>query len=81
MQMLIKMVPSKTILYGDLNSDGKVTIADALKLARFKNGLVELTEAQKHIADVNCDGKLDDDDISLISKYETKLIDVLPVNQ
>jgi uncharacterized protein YjdB len=54
---------------GDANSDGKVTIMDAVKIARFLVGLETLTDIQKLEADYNGDNKVTIMDAQAIAKY------------
>ena len=46
-------------LKGDVNGDGKVNIPDAVRLAYFVNGMVNLTKKQTVNADINDNGKVD----------------------
>lgn len=43
---------------GDVNGDGKVTIMDAVKIAKYVIGCETLTDVQKQAADFNGDGKV-----------------------
>lgn len=43
---------------GDVNGDGKVSIADAKLVLKTVAGLTMLTESQKQVADINNDGKI-----------------------
>ena len=54
---------------GDANSDGKVTIMDAVKIARSLVGLEPLTDSQKLAADFNGDGRVTIMDAQGIAKY------------
>lgn len=51
--------PEGTGVKGDVNADGKVTVADATILLRASVGLVTLTAAQQADGDMNGDGKVD----------------------
>ena len=46
------------VLKGDVNSDGKITIMDAVKIARSLIGQETLTETQKSAADFNGDDRV-----------------------
>lgn len=70
---------SEDIIYGDVNSDGEVTIADVLALNKNLLTGGELSEAARKCADVDKDGKPTNADVLNILKYTVKLIDVLPV--
>jgi len=49
----VRSVPlSRVVLYGDVNGDGAVTVADALLALRAAVGLATLTDAQRAAADV-----------------------------
>jgi len=54
---------------GDVNGDGKVTIMDAVKIARAVIGLETLTDAQKAAADFNGDGRVTIMDAQKIALY------------
>lgn len=70
-----------TIQPGDVNSDGEVTIADAVRLSRYVAEDAELTPAmtaeQLQCADVNGDKIVDAGDITLIARYLAHLVDTL----
>ncbi|TNJ61557.1 hypothetical protein FE784_34350 [Paenibacillus hemerocallicola] len=55
-----------TVLKGDVNGDGKVTPADALYITKYTQGLIQLTNDQKAILDMNDDSKVDADDLKII---------------
>lgn len=54
---------------GDLNGDGKVTMADVLRLARGAAGHVTLTEQEQRMGDVNGDGKITMTDVIRVARY------------
>lgn len=54
---------------GDANSDGKVTIMDAVKIARSLVGLETLTANQNLAADFDGNGKVTIMDAQGIAKY------------
>ncbi len=54
---------------GDVNGDGKVTIMDAVKIARAVIGLETLSDAQKAAADFNSDGRVTIMDAQKIALY------------
>ena len=58
-----------SIIYGDGNSDGKITSIDLLKMQRFIVGLGGLTEIQTKAADVNKDNKLNSVDLLHTQRY------------
>jgi len=43
---------------GDVNTDGQVTVVDAMFVAQYTVGLRTLTSAQLAVADVNNDGQV-----------------------
>lgn len=57
-----------TTLTGDVNFDGRVTPADALKVYKASIGGLELNDLQKSVADVNSDGKITPSDALKIYK-------------
>jgi Ca2+-binding EF-hand superfamily protein len=54
--------------WGDVDSDGYITNADAQKLSKFiaEDRNVRLTDAEKRRADVDTDGKITTDDVVAI---------------
>ena len=54
---------------GDLNSDGKVTMADVIRLARGAAGYVTLTEQEQAAGDVTGDGKITMADVIRVARY------------
>lgn len=65
-------------LKGDVNSDGEVDAADAIKIARYDAGLDEYSQEDyaklKASGDVNGDGRVDAGDAVLIRRYDAGLI-------
>ena len=68
-QTLITLEPSDSATLGDLNGDGKVTMADVLRLARGAAGYVTLTEQEQQAGDVTGDGKITMADVIRIARY------------
>lgn len=60
------VVAAKNIMKGDVNGDGKVTPADALFITKYMNGTINLTDEQKQILDMNDDGIVNADDVTII---------------
>lgn len=63
-------VPTTTVtqvMYGDANSDGKITAADVLIIRKKIAG--QNVTLNEDASDVNCDGKLTASDVLLIRKY------------
>ena len=69
------------VLYGDVNEDGEISLADAALLTQYCNGLRMLTEAQLAAADLNGDSEVNMDDAALLIRYVNGLIDQLPANE
>ena len=63
------IVPVTGGIKGDVNGDGKVTIMDAVKIAKYIIGLETLTDEQKKLADYNGDGKVTIMDAQAIAKF------------
>lgn len=66
-------------MYGDVNCDGEVGIADVLALNKNLLGGEALTAQGEINADVDRDGKPTNADVLNILKYSVKILDVLPV--
>ncbi|MGN1402716.1 MAG: dockerin type I repeat-containing protein [Ruminococcus sp.] len=71
-------VSSDSVLYGDINLDGKISIIDAVLLNKATNGSVTLNEQARKNADCNANGELDADDAITLLKFLVHLIDSLP---
>ena len=54
------------MLRGDLDGDGKITMNDLLLLRMHLNDNVPLTPAQRSAADVNKDGAVNSEDLTLL---------------
>lgn len=70
----------EAVSYGDLNGDGEITVADALRVYQFINGSVELTDGQAAAADVNGDGEITAADALLVYRYVSGAITSFPVD-
>ena len=66
-----------TILMGDVNGDGSVTVQDATVLQKYLAGLVTLSDEQLAVADTNGDGSVTVADATVIQKYLAGLVTVL----
>ena len=62
----VLFVIDKTVQPGDMDSDGKLTSADALMVLKIVEGELEPTDEQRLLADVNGDGKIDSNDARII---------------
>ena len=65
--------------YGDVNVDGKVTIADAVLLNKYLVKSASLTDNQKANADCKFDGAITSDDTLALLKYIVGTYDTLPI--
>jgi hypothetical protein len=68
---------TSTIVYGDVNADGKVDIGDLVVFNKYLVGACSITNYDE--ADVNCNGIISALDRDVLAKYLTKSIDSLPV--
>lgn len=59
----------KPTLAGDVNLDGKITLADAKYIMQYCNGTITLNSKQKKNADFNGDRKINLIDAKLVMKY------------
>ena len=57
------------VFYGDVNEDGSITILDAQRVNESLNSNKSLTKQQFKNADVNVDGKVNEIDIILITRF------------
>ncbi len=73
--------PPVTVSYGDVDSDGKVTAADALEVLKSVVGKVALTDQQWKAADVDGNGKADAADALDILKKVVGKIDRFAVEE
>lgn len=61
-----KTTPTKTVIIGDVNGNGKIDLVDALLVVRHAMNISSLTEDQMTRADVNKDGNINLTDALLI---------------
>ena len=66
------------LLYGDINLDNKVSLADINILKRYLVGKIELSSIQLALADVNLDGKVNHQDKLIMDKFFRGEISKLP---
>ena len=71
--------PEPTIVYGDINGDGKVNVIDAGLLVQHCRKITTLSEEQLKVCDLNGDGKVNVIDAGLLVQYCRKLISKFPV--
>lgn len=67
-----------TLMYGDVNLDGFVSLSDVVMLNRILSGSVEPNDKAKANADVNANDGIDADDALTLLKFQVQLIDYLP---
>ncbi len=67
------------VVYGDVNGDGLVKLADAVLMMKYLVGIVDFTDEQLATGDVTGDGKVKLADAITIQKYLVGLIKELPV--
>jgi len=66
-------------LYGDVNGDGVISMADAVLIQQYGLQLVELDKYQLIAADVDGDGSVTLKDASMVQKLVAGVIDGFPV--
>ena len=66
--------PTEQILYGDVNNDGLINVADATLVQKHAADIIKLTDDQLKRADVNFDGIVNVHDSTLIRKYAADII-------
>ena len=73
--------PSKDVVYGDANCDGKVTIADATAILQSIGNADEFALTEQGTANADVDGKegITAADALAIQQYDAKLIEKLPL--
>ena len=72
----IQVDPS--LLYGDVNLDGDIDLADAVLLNKSVAGVVELNDTAKANADCQKDGIISSDDSMTLLKFLVHLVNSLP---
>ena len=73
--------PPVTVIYGDVDGNGKVEAVDALEVLKSVVGKVTLTDEQLKVADTDGNGKADATDALNILKKVVGKIDKFPVEQ
>ena len=67
-----------TVLFGDVNGDGRVDTTDAKLIMQYDLGLIGDAELILEVADVNGDGRVDTTDAKLIMQLDLGLITEFP---
>lgn len=70
--------PESEVVYGDINSDGKVSICDIIMLSKYNVQGVILNDFQLKSADCNADGEVNEFDTQALMSFLVDLIDTLP---
>ena len=63
---------------GDVNGDGAIDLLDVVLCRQIASGLVRGTAEQRFAADVDDDGDVDEDDVTILSEYVLGLRTTLP---
>lgn len=70
------------VMYGDINSDGEITVKDALMALQMAVKLIENpTDVQKIAADVDGNGVIEAKDALLILQFAVKMRESFPVEE
>ncbi len=75
---LVRVVPGE-VVYGDCNGDGKISATDLSVMSQGISGVIQFSEADKVIFDLDGDEDVDNDDQSLLSKRIVGTISRFPV--
>ena len=67
-----------TVIFGDVNLDGKVDISDAVLLNKTVAGTISLSESAKKNADCDGDGETGSNDAVVLLRFLVHLIQTLP---
>jgi hypothetical protein len=66
-------------LLGDVNGDGKINVADAIRILQYDSKLY--SDIDVTVADVNGDGKINVADAIFVLQYDSKLISKFPAEK
>ena len=77
-QATTKSTGDTSVLYGDVNCDGRVDITDSVLLNKATAGAVKLNEAASANADCDSNGELSSNDSIVLLKFLVHLITSLP---
>jgi len=61
------------VVLGDVNGDGKVSVADATLALRFAVGMQKPTASQLQAGDLDGNGKIEVKEVTRILRYAVKL--------
>ncbi len=68
-----------TVMYGDSNLDGTISLADVVFMAKVATGSIMLTDEVMVNSDCNLDGEVDGVDIQILMQFQIGVITSLPV--
>jgi hypothetical protein len=71
------IVSIESVLFGDVNQDGVISIIDATELQKYLAGLITLTDEQLLLADTDADGSISIKDATEIQKYLAGIVSKL----
>ena len=57
------------VLLGDVDQNGQPSVLDEVKILRHIAGIIELTDIEKKIADIDADGVIDTADTQILAEY------------
>ena len=69
---------TETVIFGDVNLDGKVDISDAVLLNKTVAGTISLSESAQKNADCDGDGETGSNDAVVLLRFLVHLIQTLP---
>ena len=74
-------LPAGTLIYGDINLDGRVDITDAVLLNKYCSGSVSLNKDAAKNADCDGDKEISNRDAISLLKFLVQLIPALPESE
>jgi len=77
-QKTVTIIPT---LYGDADHDSEISIGDVTCIQENIAGILEMTDEQRILADVNGNGVIDIRDATYIQLYLAKKIEMFPVTE
>lgn len=77
-QATTKVTADASVLYGDVNCDGRVDITDSVLLNKAAAGAVKLSDAAASNADCDANGELGSNDAIVLLKFLVSLVKSLP---
>ncbi len=81
MVLYARWIPDARLLYGDVDENGTVNVADALAVLKSVVGSLKLSDQQQKLADVDGKGGVQVTDALLILKKVVGSIDAFPVDK